>query len=299
MVTNDFLQAEAQQRRRVAIVAGVSAILMLFAPLAPMLLTRPENSDNVLGIALAQSEYPGIAILSSVLSAVSLLLVTVLGLFLLRAVRNRTRVQGFLMPLLAAGGLGLTIFTIVVQIVRVQGLEAWVDDSSLTWYELGRSQTVVALSFVGLVVQFAFAIGLVISVMNAMRIGLLTRFLGYLGLFAGILMVFPIIQRFLPLPIIQAYWLAMMALMLWNVGGAREPPAWASGRVELWPSAAEARDARVRAAEAKRGGRGQVEQVAVEDRQRLADETVDVDPDGDGKDAFGQPAPKRKRKKRR
>ncbi|MDW5593756.1 hypothetical protein VSS74_05390 [Conexibacter stalactiti] len=284
MATNDFLQAEAHGRRRVAIVSGVAAILVLASPLVGRVLIGSDIPDNAIANALLQADHRSAVLLSAVLSALGLLAITFVGDFLLRAVGNRTRIQPFVRPLLVLGGVGLAIFSVVLQIVSAIRLDHFATESTLTWEELKEAQSYGPFIFVGIVFQFAFAIGLILVALNAMRVGLLTRFLGYLGVFSAVLFVIAL----LPLPIVQAYWLAMLALLLWNVGGAREPPSWASGREELWPTAAEMREQRVRAAEEKRGG-GSVDAVVVDD-----------DPDGDGQNAFGQPAAaKRKRKKRR
>ena len=53
--------------------------------------------------------------------------------------------------------------------------------------------------------------GWVVICLNAMRIGLLTRFMGVLGVICGALIVLPILS---PLPIVQTFWLGAMAVLL-------------------------------------------------------------------------------------
>ena len=78
----------------------------------------------------------------------------------------------------------------------------------------------------------------------------MTRFLGYLGVISAVLFILPLIR----IPIVQVYWLgALAALFMGRMRGGLTP-AWLSGEAVPWPSPAEMRDARVRAAEERRGG---------------------------------------------
>jgi hypothetical protein len=83
-------------------------------------------------------------------------------------------------------------------------------------------------------------VSIVLISLNAMRVGLLTRFLGYLGIIAGVLTIIPLV----PIPIVEAYWLFALAYLLSGRWPSGVPPAWSSGRAERWPSSAELRAAR-------------------------------------------------------
>lgn len=83
----------------------------------------------------------------------------------------------------------------------------------------------------------ALAIALVSASINAMRAGLLSRFMGVLGSIVGGLLVIPL----LPGGVVQLFWLAALgALFLGRWPGGRGP-AWESGEAVPWPSAAEVR----------------------------------------------------------
>jgi hypothetical protein len=84
--------------------------------------------------------------------------------------------------------------------------------------------------------------------LNAMRVGLLTRFLGYLGIIGGVLTIIPLV----PIPIVEAYWLLALAYLLSGRWPSGVPPAWSSGRAEPWPSSQQLRAARGQPA-ARRG----------------------------------------------
>jgi len=69
---------------------------------------------------------------------------------------------------------------------------------------------------------------------------LLTRFVGYLGIIAGVLTIIPLV----PIPIVEAYWLLALAYLFSGRWPSGVPPAWASGRAEPWPRSQRQRSAR-------------------------------------------------------
>jgi hypothetical protein len=133
--------------------------------------------------------------------------------------------------------------------------------------------------------ELALAVSFVLVSLQAMRAGLLTRFMGYLGIIAGILVLFVIT----PVPIVQAYWLVGLGVLFAGRWPSGMPPAWQTGRVERWPSSQELREQRMR----ERGGNG----ARPSGRQKPAREPVAT--------ATAAPkqtratTPKRKRKRRR
>jgi hypothetical protein len=107
--------------------------------------------------------------------------------------------------------------------------------------------TAALLAYVG---QFILAAGVLLVSLNAMRAGLLTRFLGILGVVSGVVLVFP---QLIPLPLIQAFWLIALGLMLLGRSRTPLPPAWRTGNAEPWPSAREAAERRREAEERRQG----------------------------------------------
>ncbi len=84
-------------------------------------------------------------------------------------------------------------------------------------------------------------IGVVLVSLNAMRTGLLTRFMGTLGMVAAALIV---IQYGAGVPIVLAFWLSALAVLFAGRRPGGDPPAWRTGRAEPWPSAQQAAKAR-------------------------------------------------------
>lgn len=118
--------------------------------------------------------------------------------------------------------------------------------------DIGSNSLLVAAQFIGLAGQLALATGLVLVALNAMRAGLLTRFLGILGVITGALVVITIG----PVPVVQAFWMAALGLLFLHAipGAAGVPPAWRTGKAEPWPSQQELAEARRAEAERRRGG---------------------------------------------
>jgi hypothetical protein len=107
-----------------------------------------------------------------------------------------------------------------------------------------RGTVGVAAEILQYVGTFGLAVGLVVVSLNAMRAGLLTRFMGYLGIVTGFLLV--LISPLIPaLPL----WLIALGVLVSGHWPRGAPPAWRTGRAEPWPS-------QQQIAEARRAARG-------------------------------------------
>ena len=96
----------------------------------------------------------------------------------------------------------------------------------------------IALQYAG-ILSLAFA--LVLLGLNAMRAGLLSRFLGYLAITIGVLTVVPLIG---PVSgVIQIFWLGAIGLIFLNRWPGGRGPAWSVAEPLPWPTAADKRAA--------------------------------------------------------
>jgi len=100
----------------------------------------------------------------------------------------------------------------------------------------------VAAGTIGFLGQIAIAAAFILVSLNAMRVGLLTRFMGVLGIIVGVL--FAGIVPLGPLPIVQAFWLVALGVLIAGRWPSGMPPAWSTGQAEPWPSAADVRQQR-------------------------------------------------------
>jgi hypothetical protein len=94
-----------------------------------------------------------------------------------------------------------------------------------------------ALQYAGLVGSLLLAIAFVLVALNAMRVGLLTKFIGYLGIAAAAASLLLIGSA--PALLIEVFWLLAVAYLLFGRWPNGDPPAWKTGQAEPWPSAAE------------------------------------------------------------
>jgi hypothetical protein len=74
------------------------------------------------------------------------------------------------------------------------------------------------------------AVGTFLVALNAMRTGLLTRMLGYIGIASGAMLVL------VPLPIVQIFWLGSIGFVLLGRWPGGDTPAWETGSAVPWPT---------------------------------------------------------------
>ena len=61
-----------------------------------------------------------------------------------------------------------------------------------------------------------------------MRVGLLTRLMGYIGIVAGAMLVL------FPLPVVQIFWMGALGALFFGRWPGGDPPAWRTGKAEPW-----------------------------------------------------------------
>lgn len=287
MTTVETVQAEARERPRVAVVAIVAALLTLAGSLIGRIVVAGSMPDNLPAALLFYDKHQVSQYAGAICSALGAIAVAVVLDFLFRATRARNpELSAQIRWLPWVGAVGVAAFTIALQIGLANGEHHFATHGSQTYEEARKAIDAGALTPVALLVQLALAVAIVLISVQAMRVGLLTRFLGYLGAISGVLFVF----AFVPIPVVQVYWLGALAVLFLGRMPSGTPPAWQSGEAVPWPSAAEQRDARVREAEARRGSSG---------GRAAADESDVVE--GTASEATSTPAAtpaKRKRKRR-
>ena len=105
-----------------------------------------------------------------------------------------------------------------------------------------QSPVVVAALALRQIGVFALGFAFVLLALNAMRIGLLTRFMGVLGIIVGVLFIVPLGSS---LPVVQAFWLCALGALFLGRWPSGMPPAWVTGDAQPWPTQQELREARL------------------------------------------------------
>jgi hypothetical protein len=270
----EILAWEAEHRQRAAIAAFAAAGLTI----AGVLLTtlgQPGSSefdDKILTVvdtmnraAAGQSippgriaaytldvgQHPALPIVGAVLFALGSVAIYFVMAYLFRAVRaRRPGFQQIALVMAAIGAVGFGVGRAVSEIARYIGAAGFVDAA-----DHSNSAAADALSppasLVGQVIWQAAALALgfafVLIALNAMRVGLLTRFMGVLGIIVGVTFVLPLDQQ----GIIRVFWLGALGFLILGRWPSM-PKAWASGEPEPWPSQQQLREQR----QAARGANG-------------------------------------------
>jgi hypothetical protein len=269
-----IIAREAVQKPRVGFAALGAAILAVIAGILPQqiytdfprvyllesLRDAAGQSIGRDGLRTAQILFIDDHALSLLVVAVcqgfSLALLGVLLVFLFDASVVRGANTPRMARILAIIGAGAgALAAIVLQIAVMIGASDFAssaDHSTKAAHDALRGGVVVAASGVGFIGSLSLAAAFVLIALGAMRVGLLTRFLGVLGAIVGALILLGPLSGS-PTFIVQAFWLAMVGVLLFGRWpGAGVPAAWTDGEARPWPTQQEIREAKDRA----RGGGG-------------------------------------------
>lgn len=255
MTTAEQLEWERRFGAPAGIAAAVSGVLLVAAIVVQRAAIGAPGGDADL-LATVDREFATV-FGAAVLQALGLLLIAPVLVYLLRAARHRrpqTLRAG--MPLAVVGPLGAAAFAIVQAIVLgdlagdFAGGEATPGVTREERAENLIDATDRPVVGAGIVASyFALGLAIVIASVSAMRAGLVSRFLGIIGIVVGALHALAPVATGAP-QIVQIFWLGALAgLFLDRYPGGRGP-AWESGEADPWPSAVE----RARAEEAARAG---------------------------------------------
>ncbi len=102
---------------------------------------------------------------------------------------------------------------------------------------LTKSTPTLIVAYVSLLAGLAFAVGMIITMINALRVGLLPRWMSFLGMFTALLILFPLGGA--ELQVVPAFWMVMMGILYNGKWPGGDPPAWESGEARPWPSRAQ------------------------------------------------------------
>jgi len=180
--------------------------------------------------------------------------------FLFRATRARKPEMPQLALIMAAiGAVAYGVGRAVTEVARDIGASGFVDaiDKSNS---AAREALTPSSALVGQVVwelgSLSLAVGFILIALNAMRVGLLTRFMGVLGIIVGVAItpILPLDQQ----GIIRIFWLGALGALILGRMPSGVPKAWVTGQAEPWPSQQQQREqreaARAEAAAAENGG---------------------------------------------
>jgi hypothetical protein len=232
----------------VAVIAGLAGVLLF----ASMILqtTGPQAKVSELTVQLlVTNRRGGLEVLSAVVNGLGLLGLGATLAFLFTAVRARKPqsssatalavLAGAVLAAVGGIGYGIVILSKARQFANLD-LQTYPQANALL-----HGGAVAALQYAGLIGSLLLAVGFALIALNAMRVGLLTKFLGYIGLASAAASLFLIGSA--PALLIEVFWLLSTAYLLWGRWPSGDPPAWKTGEAVPWPSSAEIREQRLAA----------------------------------------------------
>jgi hypothetical protein len=262
ILAGDPVERESRLRTRQAVIAGVAGTCLLAAAVVQALGAQPKVSELTIEL-IVTNQRVGLELVGAVINALGLIGLALTLSFLFEASRARRpeSARATKMTALIGGVLG-AVGGVAYAILLTIKAHQFVTDGTQTYaqaHDLVGTAGFAALQYAGLIGSLLLAIAFVLVSMNAMRVGLLTRFLGYLGMVAAAASLFLIGSA--PSLLIEVFWLMAVAYLLAGRWPGGDPPSWTSGKAEPWPSSAELREQRQKAtgrgaAPAKSGARG-------------------------------------------
>jgi hypothetical protein len=252
---------EASQRKRAAVSAVVAGVFLIAAdiwinvafrngPEASFLesvlrLPAPGSIADEPSLRLESFEFfdsrSSASIASAALRSIGLIALAYAMTFL--AVATRARRPEMARPFVYVtlfGAVLLAVEAVVRTIANLGIVQDFLDGPRTVGAidDLG-GDFIVAAELIKFVGQFAVAAGFIVVSLNAMRAGLLSRFMGILGMIVGFLLILP-----LAVVPVQPLWLVALGVLFWGWWPGGVPPAWRTGQAEPWPSQADVARAR-------------------------------------------------------
>jgi len=263
------LEREEQERGRAAAASIAAGAATLAGGVASTIVANqlPSDQDEVVtllpalsdglagrelptGILAQQVDWIGEHVLAQAAGGILvglaslLMLIPLRYLFLAIQARNPQLGRGGIVATVAGcllSGIGFLVYTVAFSAEASAFADREVQTSGAARDAISTS-TIQAATIVYQLGRFGLALALVIICLNAMRVGLLTRFFGVLGILSGVLLVLPIDQP----GIIRSFFFISLGLMLLGRWMGGRPPAWSTGTAVPWPSQQELRERRER-----------------------------------------------------
>jgi hypothetical protein len=239
-------EAQREWERRVgmpvgaAAVAGGALLLASFIVQLPLLRDRTKNeAETLLSVHKHATGY----VAGGVLQFLAVLLMGVVLWYLYRASKHRREqtmsaaiVLAVIGPLLfgIAGAISPFVLKhLAAEFVALPKGQQTVKEAK----DLVSGSAAQTLGYITPAGGLAFVFALVLGNLNAMRAGLLSTFLGIVGIIAAVLFILPLG----PPQILMAFWLVAAGAIFFDRWPGGRGPAWEADEPIKWPSAADKR----------------------------------------------------------
>jgi len=253
----EYVAAETARRNRLAVPAFAGGFLYL---LSAIIISETLNGAPTVGLvqglapALSGVANPAVSpranevkfishhsfslVAGSALAAIAVATLTLVLLLLVRATRfRRPETWAATLPLVLYGGIAVATVSVghqVVAAIETHNFAVSANHSnSAVEHALTTGTANVIVDYLDLFAGLALAAGVIAAMTGALRVGLLPRWMGMLGILAGVLIFLPIGGA--ELQVVPAFWMVMMGILYVGKWPNGEPPAWAAGEAMPWP----------------------------------------------------------------
>jgi hypothetical protein len=260
---NEQVAHETDRRSRLGVPAFAGGVLYL---LSAIIITSTLNAAPTVGVlqalapALSGEANPAVSpraaevkyfshhalalIAGGFLAGCAIAALTLVLLLLLDATRfRRPNTWVAARPLVLYGGFGLALLSVIHQVVSAIETHKFAVGHDLSTHAVNRALTEgtanLTIEYVDLVTTLALTVGMIGVLLNALRVGLIPRWMSILGIFSGVLILVPLGGA--TLEVVPAFWLVMMGILFMGRWPNGQPPAWAAGEARPWPSPAKER----------------------------------------------------------
>jgi hypothetical protein len=239
------LQWEHRMGRPAAAAALVACVLLIVQTVVLQAVVFSDRPDTDRGALIAINKESGAFAITGVLQALTYLVIGVVLWYLFKVTRyRRPQLPPWLIWVVIVGPIVFAAGAVFGSLERVDVAKKFVDGGVLHGRagEKAAEKAIkdisvfpTALDSAG---RLAVALAFVLVCINAMRAGVLSRFLGIIGVIVGGLYVLPL---FGGPQIVQLFWLGSVAALFLGFWPGGRGPAWETGEPTPWPSAAERR----------------------------------------------------------
>jgi hypothetical protein len=190
------------------------------------------------------SHHASSLIIASAMAAFAIVTLTLVLMLLAEASRFRRPASwAAARPLILVGGIALAVISLAHQVVVATETHSFAVGHDFTNHAvdnaLAKSTPNVVSQYLDLLAGLSVAIAMGVIVVNSIRVGLVTRWLGVVGLISAIVIFLPIGGA--TLEVIPSFWLVAMGILYVGKWPNGQPPAWESGQSRPWPSRAQMR----------------------------------------------------------
>jgi len=254
---------ETEWRARLAVPAFAGGVLYLLSGIITNSIAGGAPTVGVLqGLAPAVEGHPKPAvsprapevkylshhasslIISSVMAAFAIIALTLALMLLAEAARFRRPASwAAARPLILIGGVALAVISLVHQAVLAIETHSFAVGHDFSNHAvdnaLAKSTPNLISQYLDLLAGLAVAIAMGVIMVNSIRVGLVTRWLGVVGIISALLIFLPIGGA--TLEVIPSFWLVAIGILYIGKWPNGQPPAWESAEARPWPSRAQMR----------------------------------------------------------